>query len=318
MKRAVAAVLLLGALRAGALPPALSELASQAPGPLPAAAPPPMPRASGIALDAHRHFTEYYDEPDSWDDAPIPELKDPARIAADMAASGVQHSFLLSPSYWMGSKDPNRWAINEELSAAAAARPDLFTGFCGVHLAWDDREDFTRRCLELPGMRGLKLNLFWHKHSLTSPFWRDRLDGVLRASPRLGAVLIHAALEGKSPRAARAEARELAALARRHPRLVVIVAHAARGRAEVLRELGGGPANLLTEISVFESYSPEAFAASLREFGTDRVLFGVDGPTSPTARAVEAFEKLPLSREDKDLILRENGRDLLARLRKRR
>ena len=56
---------------------------------------------------------------------------------------------------------------------------------------------------------------------------------------------------------------------------------------------------------------PDAFCAILRAFGAQRVLFGTDSPWSGQAEEVRAFRSLPLTGEEKALILGENACRLL-------
>ena len=58
---------------------------------------------------------------------------------------------------------------------------------------------------------------------------------------------------------------------------------------------------------------PETFCAMIRAFGADRVLFGTDSPWSDQAGEVQAFRRLPLTEEEKTLILGENARLLLGK-----
>ena len=56
---------------------------------------------------------------------------------------------------------------------------------------------------------------------------------------------------------------------------------------------------------------PDAFCAILRAFGAQRVLFGTDSPWSGQAAEVRAFRSLPLTGEEKALILGETACRLL-------
>ena len=55
----------------------------------------------------------------------------------------------------------------------------------------------------------------------------------------------------------------------------------------------------------------ESFCALIRAFGAERVLFGTDSPWSSQRGDVERILALPLSKEEKQLILGENAAGLL-------
>jgi 5-carboxyvanillate decarboxylase len=58
---------------------------------------------------------------------------------------------------------------------------------------------------------------------------------------------------------------------------------------------------------------PEAIALAARVFGADRILFGTDyGAAASVVPVIENLQKSPLAAEDRQKILRDNGRALLA------
>lgn len=58
--------------------------------------------------------------------------------------------------------------------------------------------------------------------------------------------------------------------------------------------------------------STEEFVRMIKNFGADRVLFGTDSPWSSQAECVKSFEALPLSEQEKELILYRNSAKILG------
>lgn len=293
--------------------PALSELSREAgveqP---PLVAEPPVRAPLIVSLNAHAHFTDEL----SFFPIPFPEGKLFEPLRAEMQAASIQTAFLLSDAYLSRGDDPQRYGLNEELSRFIMAHPGPFRGFCGIDSAWADRDRILKTCLELPGMIGVKMHFRWHRKTLADPDERARFESLLEtADPYRAVFLLHMNFDVDEA----AEVEQLFKLARQHPNLTFIVAHAGEDHFSALESLGrmldaAGGGNILTETSTVEIRDHAKAAAALKAFGIARVLFGVDNPLYGSKRAVEAFMGMPLTDDDKDAILYRNGMSLLAEL----
>jgi predicted TIM-barrel fold metal-dependent hydrolase len=62
----------------------------------------------------------------------------------------------------------------------------------------------------------------------------------------------------------------------------------------------------------FEFYPTEQFLRIVKNHGADKILFGSDSPWSNAQTEIETLMALPLSGEEKELILSGNARRLLG------
>ncbi len=162
-------------------------------------------------------------------------------------------------------------ACNDQTLAAIGRHPASVIGFCylnPLHNPGFSRAEL-RRCAR-SGMRGIKL---W----IAAKASNRRLDPICREAVSLDMpVLQHAALKTTGNLPDESAPDDVADLARRHPRLNIIMAHitlaGARG-LEAVKDFpnvyadtsGGDPAAGITDFAV-------------RCLGPDRLLFGSDAP----------------------------------------
>jgi predicted TIM-barrel fold metal-dependent hydrolase len=98
-----------------------------------------------------------------------------------------------------------------------------------------------------------------------------------------------------------------------HPDLTVILAHLGGYRVwdEVAEHLLGEKVYLDTAYTLGH-LAPEDVAAIVRGHGTDRILFGSDGPWTDPAAEIGELRDLGLSGEELDAILWRNAAELLS------
>jgi len=105
---------------------------------------------------------------------------------------------------------------------------------------------------------------------------------------------------------------DFAELHRRFPGLTLVIAHLGSWGMweEVEKELAGLPVYL--DLAFVSGLLEGGRLVSLiRKHGADRVLFGTDSPWRDQKTELESIRKLPLSEEEKDLILYKNAFRLL-------
>jgi len=103
----------------------------------------------------------------------------------------------------------------------------------------------------------------------------------------------------------------MAGAAKRHPDVKFIAAHANFGRAQALAEAR----NVFFDVSTSHALAHETqLARFIRLVGTDRVLFGSDGPLVSPAWTLAKIGDVALSDDELDRILRRNAYRVFARL----
>ena len=159
------------------------------------------------------------------------------------------------------------------------------------------------------GMKGIKLHAefqSFHPHE-------DRLLPIYRAAEEHGMIMLfHAGSDPKfetvsgSPKVFRE-------LAGEYPGLTFVLAHMGGYQMwdEVAAELVGLPVYFDTSQAT-EWLSPEDLAALIRAHGTDKVVFGSDGPWTDAAAALGALRSVGLSAEELDRVLWGNAAQLLG------
>ncbi|OGV56820.1 MAG: hypothetical protein A2017_21620 [Lentisphaerae bacterium GWF2_44_16] len=105
---------------------------------------------------------------------------------------------------------------------------------------------------------------------------------------------------------------DFAELHRRFPKLTLVVAHLGSWELwnEVEEKLAGLPVylDLAFVLGILEN---DKIVSIIRKHGADRILFGTDSPWRDQKAELETFRKLPLTDDEKDLILYKNALRLL-------
>ncbi|MFG3702639.1 amidohydrolase family protein [Micromonospora sp. NPDC047620] len=196
---------------------------------------------------------------------------------------------------------------NDELAAFVGQCPDRLIGFGTVHPRRPDAAAEVDRMMSLLGLRGLKLHPWLQGFSLHE----HSLDPVCEAlTAQHGILLSH---DGTPPYSTPAQ---IAALARRHPRLPVVLGHG--GLHDCWREalaLTRETANLYLCIC---GTPPYAARRILADAPAGRVLFGTDAGLSDrksqhyaTARIAE-IDGWGITDDQRRAMLVDNPRRLLA------
>jgi predicted TIM-barrel fold metal-dependent hydrolase len=124
-----------------------------------------------------------------------------ANLISEMDASGVVHAFVLSEAYttWF-LPDSKELAVNENnfVAAEVAQFSSRLTGFCSAPLQEEWFFEEIRRCLELGGMKGIKLHLANNGIDLSSENDKEKVRKLLSlAAQKNIPVLIHPAVDSQ-------------------------------------------------------------------------------------------------------------------------
>jgi predicted TIM-barrel fold metal-dependent hydrolase len=291
----------------------------------PAAATAP-PQANGAALDVHTHIASQA-LTDAFTGGGVP-----AAGAADLVArldeANVQRAIILSAAYFGTSfgitDDFNVIPENDYVASEVAKYPDRLIGFCGINPLFNSALAEFERCLNLPGMIGVKLHLEASGVDLTNARHVKKLAEVFdRIAERDAPVLIHVADPTGLPLDNRGFA-NLATILGAHPTLRVAHAHCAGNTdddtVEIwLRVRGSGynPATSFVDVSACLAFYADAPLAQrelivwrLRKWGIDHVLFGsdyfvLDGETPAETLAI--LTQYPFTQAELDTILSNDG-----------
>jgi predicted TIM-barrel fold metal-dependent hydrolase len=240
---------------------------------------------------------------------------DAARVRSALEGAGLAGACILSQGYQRpsGCEPPDcpsqqDWtrARNDWTLAQAKQDPALLP-FCGVPIQTPWSVEEVRRCAAA-GARGLKLHPVSEKLSIRDAAVFQALGAIteVAGAGRLP-VLIHVGFQD------RAEVDALFRLAASQPRTLFIAAHELGQNFEALLK---APPNVHAEISglvLAPKAAWPAFLAMWRAFGVQRVLLGSDWPLLHPSEYVAALRSLPLTDEERAMIMTDNARRLFSR-----
>lgn len=198
-------------------------------------------------------------------------------------------------------------AINDFISESVRKYPDKLIGFGALHPDFDDIAGETERIISL-GLKGIKLHSdfqqFFVDDEFAYPIYEICADKGLP-------ILFHVGddrYDFSSPE-------RLLRVVKRFPKLTVIAAHLAGwsmwDRGAELFEHSGVYADCSSSLYAM---SPEHAAELIRKIGVDRVMWGTDYPMWGAAEELERFDKLPLSEDEKEMILSKNALRVLGEI----
>ncbi len=195
-------------------------------------------------------------------------------------------------------------AINDFISRCVEKYPDKLIGFGALHPDYPDIKGEVERIISL-GLKGVKLH---------SDFQQFHIDDEF-------AFQIYEACEGRLPilfhvgddRYDFSSPERLLRVVKKFPKLMVIAAHLAGwsewDKGAALFEHSGVYADCSSSLYAM---TPEHAAELIRKIGVDRVMWGTDYPMWSAAEELERFNRLPLSDEERRMILSENALRLLG------
>jgi predicted TIM-barrel fold metal-dependent hydrolase len=259
--------------------------------------------------------------------APIVKLpeRNGAALVRDLDAAGIERAVVLSVGYSFADErkalpDPDRQTReqNDWTAAEVAANAPRLIGFCSANPLRPVALEELERCLQLPGMTGIKLHLGNSGISLRDPAHLARIQQLFALAQRLRApVLVHMRARGGRNYGAedgRIFLEEVVPLA---PDIEIVVAHfggagpgypaqadevmavfpaAARSNDARIENLYFDVATIVTADST--PADAALVAQRIREVGPARVLYGsdLDPPGGSVRAGWEIFRsKVPLT-----------------------
>jgi uncharacterized protein len=219
-----------------------------------------------------------------------------------MDASGIDRAVVLSHD---GLFNPTPKA-NDELAAFVRAHPDRLAGFGTVTPRDPDAVAETERMFGELGLKGMKLHPWLQGFSLHEP----ALDPICEVVTGAGGILL--SHDGTPPYSTPSQ---IAALARRHPRLPVVLGHG--GLHDLWREALAMVQETPNLYLCICGTPPYAARTILAEAPREKVLFGTDAGLSDKASQdyaagrVREIDGWGITAEQKHAMLVENPARLL-------
>ncbi len=164
--------------------------------------------------------------------------------------------------------------------------------------------------VEANGLPGIKLHPEYQQFDLLD----ERMAPVWTLCEREGLmIMLHAGADIAFEPPYRSDPARIRQLIERYPELKLVAAHFGSWRMweEVAEELCGTPVYLDTSFTL-GIIEDEMFVDIIRRHGADRVVFGTDTPWRSQAEDVEHFLRLPLTKQERRLILSENAQRLVG------
>ncbi|HUR79662.1 MAG TPA: amidohydrolase family protein [Thermoanaerobaculia bacterium] len=279
----------------------------------------PAPRTAPL-IDYHQHLV-------SAAFAPIVKLpeRDGAALVKELDAAGIERAVVLSVGYSFADErkelsDPDRRTREENdwTSAEVTKNAPRLIGFCSANPLRDAALEELNRCLELPGMVGIKIHLGNAGITLRDPSHLARMQQLFALAQRRRApVLIHMRARGGTNYGAEDAAIFLDKLVPAAPDIEIVVAHlGASGPGyssqhdEVMAVFGAASqrhdprmAKLYFDVSsnVTDEITPAdaaLVAQRIRQVGPKHVLYGSDltAPGTSLRKGWDIFRtKVPLT-----------------------
>ncbi|MBB5790667.1 amidohydrolase family protein [Jiangella mangrovi] len=220
-----------------------------------------------------------------------------------MDASGIDRAVVLSHD---GLFNPKPEA-NDELAAFVRAYPDRLAGFGTVTPRDPDAVAETERMVGELGLKGMKLHPWLQGFSMHEP----ALDPICEVVTGAGGILL--SHDGTPPYSTPSQ---IAALARRHPRLPVVLGHG--GLHDLWREALAMTQETPNLYLCICGTPPYAARTILAEAPREKVLFGTDAGLSDkasqdyAAARVREIDGWGITAEQRHAMLVENPARLLG------
>lgn len=254
-----------------------------------------------MCIDIHTHLQE---------PGPNPSNLEMARMRALAQRHGIGRVVALGNIISVGGSKPTPediLTINNNSLGAMARHPDFFIGFC--YLNPSHSEDFIlseiERCVVQGGMLGIKL---WISVKATD----RRHDPLMRRAQELGIpILYHAWYKQTEQGENESTPAEIADLARRFPKVTIVMAHLTGDGERGVLDIAGCP-NVLIDTS---GGQPEAGLVeyAVRRLGAERVIYGSDWPIRDFGVQVGRVRSAKISEPQRNLILCGNAERLLQK-----
>ena len=197
-------------------------------------------------------------------------------------------------------------AINNFISESVRKFPEKLIGFGAMHPDFPEIGKEVERIISL-GLKGIKLHSDFQQFNIDD----ERAFPIYEAAEGRLPILFHLG----DPRYDFSTPERLMNVVKKFPRLTVIGAHFAGwsmwDRAVELFQHSG----IYTDCSSsLYAMTPEHAAELIRKIGADRVMWGTDYPMWSARDELELFAKVPLTDEERELILYKNALTLIGEI----
>ncbi len=277
---------------------------------------------SGAAIDVHTHLmSQALTDGLTGGGVPASTADD---LIARLEEANVQKAVVMSLGYWGLPDDSNMAPENDFVAAEVAKYPDRLIGFCGINPLYGSAASEIDRCVALPGMVGIKLQL-----PSSGVDWENdehvlAVSAVLDKARELDVpVLMHVSAPPLDSEATLNVFQVLGT----HPDVRLAIAHAGGDldweleayligsqTTPQLLHLENFYLDLSAHLDLYRDAplsKREVIVWRLRKWGLERVLFGSDylmlAPVETQQEALETLSKYPFTQEEIDLILSNDG-----------
>lgn len=191
-------------------------------------------------------------------------------------------------------------SINDFIAASVQAYPERFIGFGSMHPDHPEMDQELDRMLAL-GLRGVKLHPDFQHFMLDDP----KAIRLFEAMAERGLALLAHTGDKRYPYS---QPERMARALDRVPRLRAICAHFGGWSvwSDAWKILAGRGNVYVDCSSSLYAVQPEEAVKIIHRYGADRVFFGSDYPMWSPAEELERFMALPLTQEERELILHRN------------
>ncbi len=198
------------------------------------------------------------------------------------------------------TKTLNEWAYS--------IQNERIISFGGVFPHTDDyKRDIDFVC-EL-GLKGIKLHPEYQQFNIDAPEMLRIYDYALSKGL---IILFHAGYDPAYPPPYHSSPKQFAYISRQMQGGKIVVAHLGGQRQweDVERYLVGTDVYLDTSMGM-NYYPHDRFLRIVKKHSADKILFGTDSPWSKGDEEIQALNSLPLTKNEKDLILHKNAEKIL-------
>lgn len=276
-------------------------------------------RLHGAAIDVHTHvISQALADGLTGGGVPGSTAED---LIARLDEANVEKAVVLSLGYFDLPTDFNMEPENDFTASIVAEAPDRLIGFCGINPRYESALSEIDRCLALPEMIGIKLNIVGGSGlDWENPEHVVAISAVLDSAQSHDApVLMHVAAAPLDDDSLLSALTVIGS----HPDLRLVIAHCG-GDPDYAIEQYLIPAaatpplinldNLFTDVSSCLNFYRDAPRAQrelivwrLRKWGIDRVFFGSDylsiAPVETPREARETLARYPFTRKEINTIL---------------
>ena len=189
-------------------------------------------------------------------------------------------------------------------------KDDRIIPFAGM---WPHSDDWKEQIdtIAKTGFKGIKFHCEYQDFSVDDPAMLPIYD---RAFDRGLILLFHAGYDPISTGPLKSSPRQFANIAKELRGGVIIAAHLGGCRQwdEVAENYAGHDEIYIDTSMGMKYYSHDTFLNIVKAMGVDHILFGSDSPWTDPGEEIRILKTLPLTDDEKDMILCRNARKLLG------